>query len=196
MKNGPWRRLWIKYGVDPRSNKEYAKYQVVECRIPIELQSQFDTHKNNPQKPYRLHKLNSIDDFMQRTSKVNEFDFIFHGIPDKLQNHYQLCDIALKQVQDVIQHKEEYLSDICGYYSREAFNIIRKMMKTKVECWINGTINLDFDKDLIQDVQRNYRKENLDPTEVGDDILDGDDGNDEEEEEEEEEEEVDPMDEE
>ena len=34
--NGPFRRLWIKRGVDPRSDVSFAKYQGHELRLPTE----------------------------------------------------------------------------------------------------------------------------------------------------------------
>jgi general transcription factor 3C polypeptide 5 (transcription factor C subunit 1) len=157
IKNGPWRRLWVKYGVDPRADPNYSKYQIVDFRVPLELQSQFDSHKENLQKPYRNQKLNSLDEYMHKPSKINETHFIFDCVPDKLQNYYQLCDVALKPVQNMIQHKEEKISDSCGYYTQETFSNIRKIMKVKVESWMKG-LNPKNDSDVIY-VQRNYRKE-------------------------------------
>src|SRR5690348_5437352 len=30
--NGPWRNCWVKIGIDPKSSKVYAKYQILELR--------------------------------------------------------------------------------------------------------------------------------------------------------------------
>ena len=32
--NGPWRHLWTKRGVDPRTNLFYRQHQIIEWRMP------------------------------------------------------------------------------------------------------------------------------------------------------------------
>lgn len=38
-KSGPWRDCYVKYGVDPRSDNSYAKYQAIYCLYKNPVQS-------------------------------------------------------------------------------------------------------------------------------------------------------------
>eukprot|EP01080_Neovahlkampfia_damariscottae_P012188 gene12188-5775_t len=162
MSTGPWRTTWIKYGIDPRSNSQYAKYQIIDFRIPSEIRENMQIEKEQaPTKPIRTQKLdiNTVENFLHRTPAQTEFHFIFDSIPDKLQSYYQLCDIGLKSAQKII-HKP---STSCttkqqGFYTKTQITSIRQILKDKVTEWVDDIIEVSNDKDLIE-VKRDYRKD-------------------------------------
>ena len=119
MSTGPWRTTWIKYGINPRLDSKFAKYQIIDFRIPIEIREFMQLEKAQiPTKPLRGSKgdVNTIDNFLHRNSMKNDFHFIFDSIPDKAQNYYQLCDIALKSFQKLIKKSSKIC--VCVFLSK------------------------------------------------------------------------------
>lgn len=89
---GPYRFLWIKYGVDPRLDKQLRVYQVLELRVK--------------QVPKKLPKLsasrpNPLKEVELEDKEMNSNSYIYDG-DSKSKKHYQLCDIAVPELQKLI----------------------------------------------------------------------------------------------
>ena len=84
--NGPFRKVWIRRGVDPRSDPSFAKYQVIEVRQP---QSFVDGEKG-----FRG---------AAKTTTSHADAHAFRALPVSRYPAYQLCDIELGGVRATLE---------------------------------------------------------------------------------------------
>ena len=137
MRSGPWRDTYIKFGVDPRSDKGYRKYQT----LMLQLVSNKKSHEEN--KKY--------EDVMLRSWKrdPNKESHIFTGqgeipLDGKI---WQLCDLhdpVLKQLVDI---PDLYIRGECearyfGWYLNGTWCKLKIILRAKI--------------DILQDAVNNY----------------------------------------
>ena len=86
--NGPFRKLWIKRGVDPRADVSFAKYQIHEMRLPSAWYEGGSSREEQRGEA--------------RTSTSHGEVHRFEALPKSRYVVYQLCDIELPGVQAVL----------------------------------------------------------------------------------------------
>jgi general transcription factor 3C polypeptide 5 (transcription factor C subunit 1) len=187
--SGPWRNLWIKFSIDPRTDRKYGPYQMLDFRIQTEHKEYIKERKKQKglttesedfggvnmlrrQPKRRTQTHDDLRTFMSQgasapppqeeedTSNPNS-SYIFDSIPVQQQTFYQLCDIQLPAVQDIVQCQDleeetpveiedrsrnivykniRILSSTCddksGWYTNEALSHVRILMKQQVDEWI------------------------------------------------------------
>ncbi|ODM99568.1 General transcription factor 3C polypeptide 5 [Orchesella cincta] len=79
--NGPWRNTWIKFGVDPRKVPSNVVYQSVDFRVPFIYRKFLEEVPKNPEAAHK---------------------FLRQYAPPKTQMFYQLCDIKLDEINELI----------------------------------------------------------------------------------------------
>lgn len=105
LKDGPWSQLLIRYGVDPKSNPNYGKYQNMYFRIPRTLRV-----------------------FVDEGFSENR-NYLFEGIPEQWNTTYCLCDIRLRRVVEIVQNPQQTYHPVYGFYTSDNYDEIRKVMK-------------------------------------------------------------------
>lgn len=158
--NGPWRCLWTKYGYDPRKHPEAKMYQTIDYRkrqascgdmVAIKCKRSENTlafpalKRNTPNIP-RI-DLESLDINRPGTSKpsTSESEAVPLHIyrPDRLppcrQMFYQICDINVEEVQDLIKKGKQ--SKNCdekdGWCPRGTIEKCRDLMTEHTERLLN-----------------------------------------------------------
>ncbi|GIX99740.1 general transcription factor 3C polypeptide 5 [Caerostris extrusa] len=131
--NGPWRTLWVRFGYDPRKDPASKQFQVLDLRInpsiPINekgyrSRSSYYTLPNKTVLNHqRIATINTgdllptckddenIDDKYMET-KLLACEYIPGQLPTARQCFYQLCDIHLESVQELIRENDGQ-EDIC-----------------------------------------------------------------------------------
>lgn len=157
--NGPWRCLWTRYGYDPKKHPEAKIYQTVDYRkrqascgemVAIKCKRSENTlafpalKRNAPNIP-RI-DLESLDVNKPSPSKppVEESDAIPVHIyrPDRLppcrQMFYQICDIQVDEVQDLVKKgKTKSCDEKDGWCPRGTIEKCRDLMTEHTEKLIN-----------------------------------------------------------
>jgi general transcription factor 3C polypeptide 5 (transcription factor C subunit 1) len=128
--NGPWRKLWVRFGLDPRLDRSCGQYQVLDFRVQNEHKEYVKERKKQkglatesevfggvnvlrrqPKRRSQLH--DDLRTFMATgTAQHEENDneqinpnssYIFNSVPVQTQFFYQLIDIHLPAVQHIVQ---------------------------------------------------------------------------------------------
>nr|XP_061836875.1 general transcription factor 3C polypeptide 5-like [Nerophis lumbriciformis] len=130
MVTGPWRSLWIKFGYDPRRTIESKKYQMLDYRMRCSTKNAY-VLSDLPVKPKRsalnytlpiaINKTvptpasvtdlptqegsGSSRDQVRVSYQLKESSYVFKEgmLPPHRQMFYQLCDLEVQRIQDVIQ---------------------------------------------------------------------------------------------
>lgn len=114
--DGPFRRCYVRFGVDPRSSPDYRKYQVIDFRDPTLRHS-------------RRTASNDKDSLLDLEGKTDPY---FVKPPDSMSQLYQLCDIRDNGVQKTISGPCLSSFDaVTGWLSRGSRDAIRDHMKAK-----------------------------------------------------------------
>ncbi|XP_077333680.1 general transcription factor 3C polypeptide 5 [Lithobates pipiens] len=136
MLTGPWRSLWVRFGYDPRKNPEAKMYQVLDFRIrcgmkygyaPNEMPVKAKRSTYNYSLPITLKKPVpqpiSVQDLTQGLAasniqgskkipsnkyKLKDSVYIFQegSLPPYRQMFYQLCDIHVESLQEIIKRND------------------------------------------------------------------------------------------
>jgi len=116
IKDGPYKHLLVKYGVDPKNSVEFAKYQNLKFNLPKALR-----------------------EFVEEGSEQRT-NLIFSGVPQQWVTSYCLCDIRLKKVVKLVQNtrKLHRYTKANGFFEKSDLNQIRKWMKEKSAEYINA----------------------------------------------------------
>ncbi|SMN18005.1 similar to Saccharomyces cerevisiae YBR123C TFC1 One of six subunits of the RNA polymerase III transcription initiation factor complex (TFIIIC) [Maudiozyma saulgeensis] len=136
---GPWRNTYIKFGCDPRSSKEYAKYQTEYFKIERKLLSSQTVRKNIPKLNEPVFESNIPGDIDTR------FRFDGKQIPWylMLQIDMLICEPNVAEVYDKVEYLETP-NEITGWFSELDLVKIRRIVKYELGCLAQG--NLDFNK--------------------------------------------------
>ncbi|OZJ03047.1 hypothetical protein BZG36_03714 [Bifiguratus adelaidae] len=129
FKEGAWRDLWIRWGVDPRSDRQYRFYQRLDIR-----------HKGEPVVPQRkgLTRKPSTVDSGSSNASLHKLLVIQgdHKASDSMLNPvYLIKDIVDPQVREYI-NRPTVLLDECqknsGWFHPEALHRVRKVVRGKM----------------------------------------------------------------
>ncbi|GAA6216057.1 general transcription factor 3C polypeptide 5 [Lates japonicus] len=132
MVTGPWRSLWVKLGYDPRKTTESKKYQMLDFRIRCSTKDGYSLsdmpvkakrsalnyslpitfNKAGPQAASVM-ELPAQDgpsasrDAVPLTHQLKESSYIFRDgmLPPHRQMFYQLCDLDVESIKQVIEKK-------------------------------------------------------------------------------------------
>ncbi|XP_067140904.1 general transcription factor 3C polypeptide 5 [Centruroides vittatus] len=122
---GPWRSLWVRFGYDPKKNPESKIYQQIDFRVRSTPGKEVIVESKRGNSSYTLpNKINlsqariaklqreelaSKPGTSEGTEKENKsYTFGPDRLPHYRQNFYQLCDIDIPEVQDVIHSNDNY----------------------------------------------------------------------------------------
>lgn len=113
---GPWRNCFVKFGYDPRVNFESRYYQILDYRVRNAAVFKTDVKLKRPSalnkliratpKPENIESPNLTDEQIEENFKKRQSEAIFtsESIPSFRARHYQLIDIHLPKVQEMLQN--------------------------------------------------------------------------------------------
>jgi general transcription factor 3C polypeptide 5 (transcription factor C subunit 1) len=124
FKGGPFRDTIIKYGVDPRTDKEYRKYQTLFFQMYEE--------DRGPQKQWK--DMRTAIPLVRNIIRTDTSTHIFDGKTLALDGKvWQLCDITDPLLRRIIDNAQlrEYDAKGDGYFCNGSWAKIQAIMKTK-----------------------------------------------------------------
>jgi general transcription factor 3C polypeptide 5 (transcription factor C subunit 1) len=127
FKGGPFRDAIIKYGVDPRTNKQYRNYQTVLFKL-------YEADEKGTFKPWTdVRKGIPLNkNVVRRDTSSHIFDGKTLALDGKI---WQLCDITDPLLCHLIRNatlRKEYEATTDGYFSNGAWAKIHAIMRTKL----------------------------------------------------------------
>lgn len=109
--DGPWHNCWVRYGVDPRTNSEYAKYQTIQVRNSLSLTVQ---------------KL-----IMEDKSITNSHVFDGTRFPGTIL-FFQICDITFEPLKLLVGKAcNRLMNSKSGWFSSSTIYKLRTKLKEK-----------------------------------------------------------------
>lgn len=135
---GPWRNTYIKFGLDPRSSSEYAKYQTEYFKIERKLLRSPMVSKNIPKPPPLI--------FTSDVPGAIDSHFRFNG---KQIPWYLMLQIDLLTEEPNIAEvfiKLEYLpkaNELTGWFRELDLAKIRKIVKYELGCMVQGNFKFN-----------------------------------------------------
>lgn len=138
IRSGPWRDTMCKYGVDPRKDRSYRKYQTVMLLLARST-------KDNP---------DTREDFERSWAKSKDkSSHIFTGKPPLPRDGkvWQLCDLHDPQLKPMVDTPDTNLRHECeikqfGWYNNGTMAKIRIALKAKTDALI---ANEAFDEEAL-----------------------------------------------
>ncbi|SCV04548.1 LANO_0G10880g1_1 [Lachancea nothofagi CBS 11611] len=161
---GPWRNTYIKFGIDPRSSPEYAKFQTEYFKIEGKLQKSPLAAKNMPDPPAKFYETDTLGDIDSR------FRFDGTQIPWYLMLQIDLL-IYEPNIAEVYS-KAIFLAkptELTGWFHELDLTKIRKIVKYELGCLVQGNsqfseYKLKFFKNMLYTKESMIDKEkHLDP---------------------------------
>lgn len=135
---GPWRNTYIKFGVDPRSSNEYAKYQTEYFKIEKRLVNSLLGKKNIPKVPALVFDSNRPGEIDGR--------FRFNGTQIPWYLMLQIDILTDEPNINEIYRKAEYLdkpNELTGWFKELDLVKIRRIMKYELGCLVQGNHNFN-----------------------------------------------------
>ncbi|GAA5804473.1 hypothetical protein HPULCUR_009968 [Helicostylum pulchrum] len=146
--NGPWQNCWVKYGIDPRTDPKYRKYQVIDIRKHFTVKDRLSLS---------IHKKTS-EDSKDTRSKTQ---FIFDGVTvPGASSSYQLCDITdpdLVRLMENPKYIKPKANKESGYYYKCVFKRIRHVLRIKYESLVETGIAQqveDIEEGLLEEIEK------------------------------------------
>ncbi|KAK9483025.1 RNA polymerase III transcription factor IIIC subunit-domain-containing protein [Lipomyces starkeyi] len=132
-KSGPWRATYTKYGIDPRKDKKYAKYQTEYFRIAPK-------DEEEGKRPGRTVPLKDEEDADDRKPDVDVPTHIFDGIHLPTGRSFQLCDVTDPVLAELVQHGglRDEADEKDGWYKATTMSKIRRIIRLKLMALWNG----------------------------------------------------------
>ncbi|CAG8484210.1 5336_t:CDS:10 [Acaulospora colombiana] len=157
MLNGPWRDCWIRYGYDPRRNKEARFYQLLDIRNtrrPTRLDRAKRLLRVQGESTTDLCGLPHMSD--DATNSIPRKTHIFDGHTTKRDIAvFQMCDITDPLLKNLIESPDAVQEDCTerdGHYKQDALLKMRKIMRRKFKALIEGKTLKDEDfEDLLRE---------------------------------------------
>ncbi|KAK9429052.1 RNA polymerase III transcription factor IIIC subunit-domain-containing protein [Lipomyces doorenjongii] len=133
-KSGPWRATYTKYGIDPRKDKKYAKYQTEYFRIAPKDEEE----GKRPGRTVPLKDEEDVDD--TKPPDVDVPTHIFDGIHLPAGRSFQLCDITDPVLAELVQHGglRDEADEKDGWYKATTMSKIRRIIRLKLMALWNG----------------------------------------------------------
>lgn len=136
--NGPWRALWVRFGYNPRKDPAAKIHQIMDLRINPSIQindvrnkrrlTYYTLPNKSVQNQQRVATINTGCLVRESKDEVNEgenekvkllaYEYFPGELPTYRQCFYQLCDIHLDSVQQLIHQndgKEEFCHEKDGW---------------------------------------------------------------------------------
>ncbi|CAG8594162.1 8575_t:CDS:2 [Acaulospora morrowiae] len=159
MLNGPWRDCWIRYGYDPRKNKEARFYQLLDIRNtrrPTRLDRAKRLLRVQGESATDLCGIPHVSDNNNMADSVPRNTHIFDGRTTKRDIAvFQMCDITDPLLKSLIESPDAVHEDCTerdGHYKQGALLKMRKVMRRKFKALIEGkTLNDEDFEDLLRD---------------------------------------------
>ncbi|CAG8434613.1 15083_t:CDS:10 [Funneliformis mosseae] len=160
MSNGPWRDCWMRYGYDPRLNKEARFYQLLDIRS-----------SRRPTKLGRAKRLLHVreeattenggtDNYNSRTSHIFDGSSTCRDVAV-----FQICDITYPLLKTIIESPDS-VQDFCdehdGFYKRSELTKIRKIMRRKFRALTEGKVD-----ELMRNLQAMQGQEDFEQGDEG-----------------------------
>ncbi|KAI7848175.1 RNA polymerase III transcription factor IIIC subunit-domain-containing protein [Circinella umbellata] len=185
FRTGPWRECWVKFGIDPRTDKKYYIYQHISVRGLFDwLESRPIAGKRKPvsrnAKQQALQKkdvtINSLEE------PVN---IIFDGKNAPPKNAVIcLCDITDPDFQTFLK-TSKYLKSTCtrqaGFYYSCVFERMRNLLKKKMLEWKSSgkmssstNVTQGLDQAIAKEIKEKQYGESSDLVDRGGDLKDND----------------------
>ncbi|CCK68583.1 transcription factor TFIIIC subunit TFC1 KNAG_0B01360 [Huiozyma naganishii CBS 8797] len=135
---GPWRNTYIKFGVDPRSSHEYAKYQTEYFKIERRLLTSPLVRKNVPSIPTVVFQSNVIRGIDTR------FRFTGEYIPWYLMLQIDLLvdEPNIREVYDAVTYLEQP-NELTGWFHELDLVKMRRIVKYELGCLAQGNHNFN-----------------------------------------------------
>jgi hypothetical protein len=128
--SGPWRNLWTRLAFDPRKENTAYAYQILDVRVNEEKQD------NNQLISTRNERVDYSIDY----SSLLSFDLHFTRFPSQRSVVYQLCDVQMDEITEILTQAPAILEATCspvyGWFSPSAFNSIKKAARERVNGWL------------------------------------------------------------
>ncbi|KAK9450653.1 RNA polymerase III transcription factor IIIC subunit-domain-containing protein [Limtongia smithiae] len=120
-KSGPWRATYTKYGVDPRTDPQYAKYQTEYFR--------FTPGESGDKRPAAPSNINAAPG-----------GHIFDGIHLTNARAFQLCYITDPVLADLVEHgaMREKPDEKDGWYKAAVISKLRRILRLKLTALSHG----------------------------------------------------------
>ncbi|KFD45474.1 hypothetical protein M513_13647 [Trichuris suis] len=136
IQTGPWARLWCRYGYDPRKNPEACKYQSISvtfARFAFTVLGVPDNSVENEvswMMPSNLRTGRAT----VRSSQMDSSNEYNPGVaPSQRLIAYQLCDIHLPEVQELVETKRvtnrSEADPNCGWLEPGTIEKLREIVK-------------------------------------------------------------------
>jgi len=189
--NGPFRGQWVRFGFNPKLDNSSRFHQTLDLRITVLLNRRlgaterrkvvvYDSVKSHkPEKKLRENTITpdkfqntneysmdkNIGRFRRRlvNEEVDELDFKFRSgqVPRSKQVFYQLRNIELDQVKQILENEEpkDHCDEKDGWWPIGTIDKIRSLMSNQVDkhfdndSTINSNLDDDEDKEEIDDVE-------------------------------------------
>ncbi|KAM7369279.1 hypothetical protein PAMP_013560 [Pampus punctatissimus] len=186
MVTGPWRSLWVRLGYDPRKSTESKKYQMLDFRIRCSTKHGYSLsdmpvkakrsalnyslpitfNKAGPQ-PASVMELaaqegtSSSRDPVPVTYRLKDSSYIFREgmLPPHRQMFYQLCDLDVESVQQVIEQnsgKEEVCDERDGWCLLGTTDKLRDIISAMIKNVIRAQ------KPSLPEIPKKRRRRGLD----------------------------------
>ena len=136
---GPWRNTYIKFGIDPRSSVEYAKYQTEYFKIERKLLSSPIVKKNVPNPPPLVFESDNPGDIDSR------FKFDGKRVPWYLMLQIDLLvgEPNIAEVFNNVQYLDK-ANELTGWFRELDLVKIRRIVKYELGCMVQG--NYEYNK--------------------------------------------------
>ncbi|GES74257.1 hypothetical protein RCL_jg4637.t1 [Rhizophagus clarus] len=172
MSNGPWRDCWIRYGYDPRLNKNNAArfYQLLDIR--------------NTRRPTKLGRAKRLLHIQEEATaeKDNTKKSGIGSLPSHIFDGtstcrdiavFQVCDITdplLKRLIESSDSVQEFCDEHDGFYKHSELIKMRKVMRRKFKALTEGKIlnDEDFDDLLNAHDDESENEDGIDEEEISD----------------------------
>ncbi|RHZ56367.1 hypothetical protein Glove_402g62 [Diversispora epigaea] len=159
MINGPWRDCWIRYGYDPRKDKNARFYQLLDIR-----NTKRPTRLDRAKRLLRVQGESTTD--LSESSSSHVSDNFINSVPRTshiFDGHttqrdiavFQMCDITdplLKRLIESPDSVQDDCSERDGHYKQSALLKMRKVMRRKFKALTEDKTLKDEDfEDLLCD---------------------------------------------
>lgn len=130
VRNGPWRDTLCRFGIDPRRNPEFGRYQVVHLRLDVLTGRQLGWSRSR----------NPTDHLYTGTENAQQYD----------NRLFQLCDLSDPLLVPLVARATRSECDPVhyGWYQNGTFSKISTILRAKFQASIYGTPTIDFSEVL------------------------------------------------
>ncbi len=148
FKGGPFRDALIKYGVDPRKNNKYRKYQTMFFQL-------FSEEERGPGRAW--HESHTTYSFSKQGGKMDAKNgHLFDGKSVTLDGKvWQLCDVTDPLLLPLINdspYRDSFENDADGWYTNGTMAKLRAIMRTKIMALRQGKEVRDEDFSITLEI--------------------------------------------